>query len=115
MTIDHVTSIQNVAPLRAVPELPDKASAEGQKIKTFAREFEAVFIGKLLDEMSASVDSLNEEKDGAAKQIDGIFRMELAENLSKNGSLGLAKSLEQYVSQTLSQTQTGEDTRGQVL
>ncbi|MCP4452560.1 MAG: hypothetical protein GY809_13955, partial [Planctomycetes bacterium] len=85
------------------------------KIKEFAQGFESVFIGNLLDQMSASVDSLNEDKDGAAKQIDGIFRMQLAQNLSENGSLGLAKRIEQYVSHSMTQAQAAEQTEGVVL
>jgi Rod binding domain-containing protein len=115
MNIDQTLPIQNMASLNAVPGLSDKAQADGEKIKEFAQGFEAVFISNLLDQMSASVDSLNEDKDGAAKQIDGIFRMQLAQNLSENGSLGLAKSIEQYVSHSMTQDQAVEETEGLVL
>ena len=115
MNIDQTLPLQNMSSLNAVPGLSDKAQAEGEKIKEFAQGFESVFISNLLDQMSASVDSLNEDKDGAAKQIDGIFRMQLAQNLSENGSLGLAKSIEHYVSHTLNQDQAMEETEGLVL
>ena len=115
MNIDQTLPIQNMPSLNAVQGMSDKALADGEKIKEFARDFESVFISNLLDQMSASVDSLNEDKDGAAKQIDGIFRMQLAQNLSDNGSLGLAKSIEQYVSHTLNPNQAPQATKGHVL
>ena len=115
MTIDQTLPIQNIPSLNAVQGMSDKAQADGEKIKKFAQEFESVFISNLLDQMSASVDSLNEDKDGAAKQIDGIFRMQLAQNLSENGSLGLSKSIEQYVSHALQSNQPLDDAKGVVL
>jgi Rod binding domain-containing protein len=115
MTIDQTLPIRNMTSLHDVQGLSDKAQADGEKIKEFAQDFESVFISNLLEQMSASVDSLNEEKDGAAKQIDGIFRMQLAQNLSEHGSLGLAKSIEQYVSHTLNPTQVSEGIKDSIL
>ena len=115
MTIDQTLPIRQMTSLHDIQGMSDKAQADGEKIKEFARDFESVFISNLLEQMSASVDSLNEDKDGAAKQIDGIFRMQLAQNLSENGSLGLAKSIEQYVSHTLTPSQASEEIKGRVL
>ena len=115
MNIDSTLPIQDLTSLRTVDRMSDKDQADGKKIKEFAQGFESVFISNLLDQMSATVDSFNEEKDGAAKQIDGIFRMQLARNLSENGSLGLAKSIEQYVSHSLNKNPTADGDKGQVL
>jgi len=115
MMIDNPLPIQDMASLNAMHTMPERTPQEAEKIKEFAQGFESVFISNLLEQMSASVDSLNEDKDGAAKQIDGIFRMQLSQNLSENGSLGLAKSIEQYVSHTLNPNQAPQATKGQVL
>lgn len=115
MMIDNPLPIQDMASLNAMHTVPEKTPQEADKIKEFAQGFESVFISNLLEQMSASVDSLNEDKDGAAKQIDGIFRMQLAQNLSEHGSLGLAKSLQQYVSHTLDSSQTSKETKGHIL
>jgi len=58
---------------------------------------------------------VNEDKDGAAKQIDGIFRMQLAESLSKNGSLGLARHIEQYLSHASNPVQALDTSKGLAL
>ena len=115
MNIDNMMPIQDLVRPTPGKNLPEDAQVDNEKIKQFAREFESVFISNLLDQMSASVDSLNEDKDGAAKQIDGIFRMQLAQNLSENGSLGLAKGIEQYLSHTLTPSQASEEIKGRVL
>ncbi len=115
MNIDPTLPMQDITSLRTVDRMSDKDQADGKKIKEFAQGFESVFISNLLDQMSATVDSFNEDKDGAAKQIDGIFRMQLAKNLSENGSLGLAKSIEQYVAHSMDKNPVVDADKEQVL
>lgn len=105
MNIDPTVPMPNMTSLDAMDGWSDRPETQADKVKEFAQDFESVFISNLLEQMSATVDSLNEDKDGAAKQIDGIFRMQLAQNLSENGSLGLAKHLEQYLSHASNPTQ----------
>ncbi|MCF7972292.1 MAG: hypothetical protein K9N55_00595 [Phycisphaerae bacterium] len=115
MNIDQALSSQEIASFKAMPQMSETSGEDREKIKEFAQGFESVFISNLLDQMSGTVDSLNEDKDGAAKQIDGIFRMQLARTLSENGSLGLSKSIEKYVSHTLDAKHASETTEGQAL
>ena len=72
---------------------PDDA-IESQKIK-FAKNFESVFIGKLLDEMKKTVVNWDDEKDGTAEQMDGIFWMHLAQEMGDKGGLGMWKDIYQ--------------------
>ncbi|MHC4636995.1 MAG: hypothetical protein ACYTBP_06670 [Planctomycetota bacterium] len=65
---------------------------EQKKIK-FAKDFESVFVNKLLDEMRKTVGDWGFEKDGTSKQIDGLFSMFLAQDISNNGGLGLWKEI----------------------
>ncbi|TFG49257.1 MAG: hypothetical protein E4H40_03290 [Candidatus Brocadiia bacterium] len=65
---------------------------EQKKIK-FAKDFESVFVNKLLDEMRKTVGEWGLEKDGTSKQIDGLFSMFLAQDISKNGGMGLWKEI----------------------
>ena len=73
------------------------ASTENRK-KDLAKKFESIFINKLLDQMTNSVDAFNEEKDGASKQIHGIFNMYLSKHVSKNGGMGLWKNIYEFTS-----------------
>ena len=70
---------------------PDDA-VDAQKIK-FAKDFESIFIGKLLDEMKKTVVNWDDEKDGVSEQMDGIFWMHLADELGGKGGLGLWKDI----------------------
>jgi len=65
---------------------------EQEKIK-FAKDFESVFVNKLLDEMRKTVGDWGFEKDDASKQIDGLFSMFLAQDISNNGGLGLWREI----------------------
>ena len=70
-------------------------SACEAKKKQFAKDFESVFINKLLDEMKNTIGDWGDEKDGASKQIDGIFWLHLARDLADNGGFGMWKDIYQ--------------------
>ena len=65
---------------------------DAKKIK-FSKDFEAIFVGKLLDVMKESIVDWNDEKDGAAKQIDGLFWSQLGDAVSGGDGLGLWKDI----------------------
>jgi len=66
--------------------------SEAKKIQ-FAKDFESVFISKLLDEMKNSIGDWGSEKDAASEQIDGMFWLFLARDLGNNGGLGMWKDI----------------------
>ena len=70
-------------------------SASETKKKQFAKDFESVFINKLLDEMKNTIGDWGDEKDGASEQIDGIFWMHLARDIADNGGFGMWKDIYQ--------------------
>ena len=65
----------------------------------FAKDFESVFIEKLLDEMKNTIGDWGFEQDGASKQVQGLFWMNLARDVSKNGGLGMWKDIYQSLDQ----------------
>jgi Rod binding domain-containing protein len=66
----------------------------------FAKDFESVFIEKLLDEMKNTIGDWGFEQDGASKQVQGLFWMNLARDVSKNGGMGMWKDIYQSLDQT---------------
>jgi len=72
------------------------AACEAKK-KQFARDFESVFINKLLDEMKNTIGDWGDEKDGASKQIDGIFWLHLARDIADNGGFGMWKDIYHFL------------------
>jgi Rod binding domain-containing protein len=97
--MDIANLILNAAPPQPTPleqaKKADSALEAGKK--QFARDFESVFINKLLDEMKNTIGEWGEEKDGAAQQIDGIFWLHLARDLADKGGFGMAKDIEKFL------------------
>jgi len=72
---------------------PDKISSAEEERKQAAKDFEAVFINKLLDEMKVDAQSWGFEENDSREQIQGIFNFYLSTHLAQNGGLGLWKDI----------------------
>jgi len=71
---------------------PTDEASKARK-EQFAKDFESVFIEKLLDEMKNTIGEWGFEQDGAAKQTQGLFWMHLARDVSAKGGLGMWKDI----------------------
>ena len=71
-------------------KLADKSSLQKEQ---FARDFESVFVEKLLDEMKNTISDWGLEEDAGSKQIQGLFWLNLARDVSSKGGLGLWKEI----------------------
>ena len=81
------------------PEKIEKTDADSEaKKKQAARDFESVFIAKLLDEMKNTIGDWGFEKDAASRQTEGIFWLYLARDVADNGGLGMAKDIYGFLS-----------------
>ncbi len=73
---------------------PGKISSASEKEKEqSAKDFEAVFINKLLDEMKVDAQSWGFEENDSYRQIQGIFNLYLSTHIAQNGGLGLWKDI----------------------
>ena len=68
------------------------SASEQRKIQA-AKDFESVFIGKLLDQMKDTIVDWGIERDGVSKQVHGIFWLYLARDLANQGGFGLWKDV----------------------
>lgn len=77
--------------LTGVPlaHLGDLDSISEQRKKQVARDFESILVNKLLDAMENTIGQWGFEKDGASKQVNGLFSLYLSDHIAKNGGLGL--------------------------
>jgi len=82
-----------------------------EKKKQAAKDFESVFINKLLDEMNNTIGQWGFEKDGVSKQIQGLFSLYLSEHIANSGGFGLWKDVYQFLTD-LSQVKTTTETSG---
>ncbi len=83
------------------PIVPENISitntASEARKKKAARDFESVFIAKLLDEMKNTIGDWGLEKDAAFRQVEGIFWLYLARDVADNGGLGMAKDIYRFL------------------
>ncbi len=79
-------------------EIIEKTDAVSQAAKKqAARDFESVFIAKLLDEMKNTIGDWGLEKDAASRQLEGIFWLYRARDVADNGGLGMAKDIYRFL------------------
>ena len=90
------------------------ASASEEKKKQVAKDFESVLLSKLLDEMSKSIGNWGFEKDGASKQVQGIFWLYLARDIANNGGMGLWKDIYKSLSGSDQTNAAGKSLDGNV-
>lgn len=86
-----------VSPPTPLEQIKNIDAACEAKKKQFAKDFESVFINKLLDEMKNTIGDWGDEKDGASKQIDSIFWLHLARDIADNGGFGMWKDIYQFL------------------
>lgn len=67
--------------------------ASDEKKKQIAKDFESVLLSKLFDQMSETVGNWGFDKDGASRQVQGIFWLYLARDIANKGGMGLWKDI----------------------
>ena len=72
-------------------------SISEEKKKQVAKDFESVLLNKIMDQMKNSIGDWGFEKDGASKQIQGIFWLYLSRDIANNGGFGLWKDIYQFL------------------
>jgi Rod binding domain-containing protein len=70
-----------------------------------AKDFESIFIYKLLEEMKNTISDWGFEKDEASKQVQGIFWLYLAQDIAENGGFGLWKDVYQFLTDSSKKVQ----------
>ena len=87
----------------------DNAS-EAQKMQA-AKDFESVFITKLLDAMKDTIGDWGLAKDAVSKQTQGIFWLYLGRDIANNGGFGMWKDISRSL-EASSQTGKTVETAG---
>lgn len=81
------------SPLGDVARIGAGAEESGQRA---AKDFESVLLGKLVDQMKDTIGDWGYERDGASKQVQGIFWLYLANDVASNGGLGIWKDIYEF-------------------
>ena len=82
------TSLENLSKIDGVSE---------ERKKQVAKDFESVFVNKLLDVMKDSIGDWGFDKDAASKQVQGIFWLYLSRDIANNGGFGLWKDIYKFL------------------
>ena len=86
--------LTEAAPLPASLENAEKKSPSSVARQVEAvKDFESVFITKLLDAMETTIGDWGLEKDSTSKQVRGIFSIYLGRYLGRSGGFGMWKDI----------------------
>jgi len=86
-----------VSPPTPLVDLTKIGGMSEEKKKQVAKDFESVFINKLLEGMRNTIGEWGFEKDGVSTQIQGIFSIYLSQYIADNGGFGLWKDIYQFL------------------
>ena len=105
MDIGELILTNPVSPPAQLESLSRTDKLSEERKKQVAKDFESVFINKLLETMRENIGQWGFEKDGASKQVQGIFNMYLAREIANKGGFGLWKDIYKSL-QTLESKET---------
>jgi Rod binding domain-containing protein len=93
--MENIDLISSTQPTTAKISLAagSESKAAQQKTEKFCKDFESIFITRLLDEMKDTIGDWGGEQDEAAKQTQGLFWMYLAQDMGDKGGFGLWKQM----------------------
>ena len=100
-------------PVKQVDKLQDKNIAEDKKIQA-AKDFESILVNNLLDQMKNTIGSWGFERDSVSSQVDGIFWLHLARDISNKGGFGLWKDIYKTMNDFNNEDATGKSLDGQL-
>ena len=101
--MDNISGLllTETAPMPALLEDGKRiGSASVDKQIKAVKDFESVFITKLLDAMESTIGDWGLEKDATSKQVRGIFSMFLGRHLGQSGGFGLWKDIYKSLNNT---------------
>lgn len=79
---------------------PETARAQADRLQESAREFEAIFLEKILSQMRSANQALSGRKpDFARSQYESWQDQEVARSISRAGGVGLAEALYRQLQQ----------------
>ena len=103
MVPDIHTDVSKAAPSVQSKGLDEKSKLRLQKA---VKEFEAIFVNYLLQNMRKTVQKSDDESSGFGNDVmEGMFDMELAKHVSKKSNLGIGEMLyRQFTGEPFPQT-----------
>jgi flagellar protein FlgJ len=98
-SIDLLNSVQPITSKINLNASSEDTAVQQKNTEKFCKDFESVFLTRLLDEMKNTIGDWGFEKDGASEQVQGMFWMYLAQDMGEKGGVGLWKQMYNQMSQ----------------
>jgi flagellar protein FlgJ len=111
MAINKADAASLAADVQAARDLRTKFRTDKEAgVKAAAQEFEALFLQMMLKSMRATTDQDTLMDSDASRFFTGMLDEQVAQDISRTGSVGLAQALEEQLSRRVSGVHTGADT-----
>ena len=107
MDISELLSSQSKASVGQIQNLVQGSTGTDDKKVEAAKGFESVLIQKLMDSVQESIVSWDDDEDGTAQQVEGMFWMHLGQEISDQGGFGLWKDIYKSISELETKTENG--------
>jgi Rod binding domain-containing protein len=88
----YTGQVTSVLPVKQI-ETTKLDSVSEEKKKQVAKDFESLLLNNLFDQMKNTIGDWGFEKDSASGQVDGLFWLYLARDISDKGGLGFWKEI----------------------
>ena len=85
-----------------------RADLKGRELERAAKDFESLFVHRLLEEMKTSIGGEGLLDDSAGEQVQGMFNFYLAQDIGSKGGFGLWKE----IARQMKATQAAADASG---
>ena len=105
------TSVQPDSSKRASEMAMGVEKASDKKKMEVAKDFEAILVGQLMNQMKQTVGESGLLGDSSSKGVQDMFWTFLADEVADNGGMGLWKDVYQSMSPSDQSTKTGEDAK----
>jgi Rod binding domain-containing protein len=102
-----IDSVKTEVPASGVKDSGGIDPRQDQKLQKVAKDFESVLVTQVLNEMKDTIPDSELLEDDASKQMDSLFWMSLAGDVSKKGGFGIWQQL--YKQMKASVPKTGLD------
>ena len=94
------TAILSPLPPVLTEAAPPRRALSSEQAKSLAQEFEGVFVAMLLKQLRRSLSGDGLFPGDEADALGGLFDQQMGAHISQHAGIGLAQSLERYLSRS---------------
>lgn len=97
-----------------LPNIDGIEAAPDKKKQQIAKQFESLFLNRILEQMNNTAELFDGEDKAAAGQVRGIFNMYMSQHISDSGGFGLWKDIYKSLTQMQQQNESTNSINEQI-